>query len=152
VRTSAGLHSLLEHLDGLTVGSVDPAELHRRLTDWQGLLERQPLQGRQILRKLLAGRLVFWPFDKAKGVGYEIRGQATYGRLLSGVISVVPRGGTPVVAIGNSALRLLVDFTRACRPKADRCPAEEAGRSHHGRFSPWRHLRSPPPLPMSGSA
>jgi hypothetical protein len=44
-------------------------------------------------------------------------------------------GGTPVVVIGNSASRLLVDFTRACRPDADRCAAEESDRSHHERFT-----------------
>ena len=67
-------------------------DLGARLDDWQGLLERQPIQARQILRKLLVGRLSFEPFEDAAGRGYHIRGQATYGRLLSGVVSVVPPG------------------------------------------------------------
>ena len=63
-----------------------------RLNDWQGLLERQPIQGRQILRTLFPDRLVFDPFDNERGVGYEIRGQASYGRLFAGACSVVPPG------------------------------------------------------------
>jgi len=88
----------IEHLDGLTrfTAGVDPralrADLGARRADWQGLLERQPTQARQILRKLLHGRLIFEPFEDATSRGYIIRGEATYGRLLSGVVSVVPPG------------------------------------------------------------
>ena len=53
---------------------------------------RQPIQARQILRKLLHGRLVFERFEDERGRGYKIRWQATYGRLPSGVYSVVPPG------------------------------------------------------------
>jgi hypothetical protein len=60
-----------------------------RLADWQAILERQPIQARQILRKLLAGRLTFTPLPDL--AGYEIRGQASYGKLLGGL---VPAGGT----------------------------------------------------------
>jgi hypothetical protein len=79
----------------------------QRLTDWQGLLERQPLQARQILKKLVEGRLIFDPFDDEAGIGYRIRGQATYGRLLSGVISVVPPGGGTLANHTRNALRSL---------------------------------------------
>src|SRR5205823_2758507 len=84
--------------DGLTrfTTGVDPQTLREdlgaRLADWQGLLERQPIQARQILRKPLHGRLIFEPFKDERGRGYHIRGQATYGRLLFGVCSVVPPG------------------------------------------------------------
>jgi hypothetical protein len=44
------------------------------------------------MRKLLNGRLIFAPFEDERGRGYVIRGHATYGRLLSGVYSVVPPG------------------------------------------------------------
>jgi site-specific DNA recombinase len=97
-RERADLHAQLEHLDGLTrfTEGVDSRALREdlgaRLADWQGLLERQPIQARQILRKLLVGRLIFEPFEDAGGRGYTLRGQATYGRLLSGVYSVVPPG------------------------------------------------------------
>ena len=65
----------------------------RRLAGWQGLLQRQPIQARQIRHRLVDGRIVFMPGEDAGG--YEIRGQATYGRLLAGIVgssSVVPPG------------------------------------------------------------
>ena len=55
------------------------AELTARLADWDGLLRRHPQQARQILKKLLAGRLVFDPFEDDRGQGYVIRGQAVSG-------------------------------------------------------------------------
>src|SRR5439155_23885258 len=36
-------------------------DLRVRLADWQGLLRRQPVQGRQILRKLIVGRVTLTP-------------------------------------------------------------------------------------------
>ena len=41
---------------------------------------------------ILVGRLSFEPFEDAAGRGHHSRGQATYGHLLSGVVSVVPPG------------------------------------------------------------
>jgi hypothetical protein len=37
------------------------ADLRDRLDDWRGLFQRHPREARQILRKLLLGRLVFTP-------------------------------------------------------------------------------------------
>ena len=79
------------------IAGLDPsrvaAELTARLADWDGLLRRHPQQARQILKKLLAGRLVFDPFEDARGQGYVIRGQAASGRLIaSGVRLGVPPG------------------------------------------------------------
>jgi hypothetical protein len=59
----------LAALDQLTqVGRRDRAQLERTarecLTDWQGLLAGQPVQARQMLRKLLEGRLVFTPHGR----------------------------------------------------------------------------------------
>jgi hypothetical protein len=97
------IQAQLEHVDGLSrVGAgEDTGALRRtlsgRLTDWQGLLERQPVQARQILRKLVPGRLEFMPGEDATGPFYTIRGQASYGRLLAGIVgstSVVPPEGT----------------------------------------------------------
>jgi site-specific DNA recombinase len=112
-RERVDLQAHLEHLDGLSRLNQpgDAARLlddvGQRLTDWQGLLERQPLQARQILKKLVEGRLIFDPFDDEAGIGYRIRGQATYGRLLSGVISVVPPGGGTLANHTRNALRSL---------------------------------------------
>jgi site-specific DNA recombinase len=88
----------LEHLDGLgrvserLDGGMLREDLGQRLADWQELLQRQPVQARQILKKLIADRLTFEPFEDKAGAGYRIRGEATYGRLIAGVISVVPPG------------------------------------------------------------
>jgi len=79
------------------IAGLDPsrvaAKLTARLTEWDALLRRYPQQARQILKKLLAGRLVFDPFEDARGQGYVIRGQAASGRLItSGVRLGVPPG------------------------------------------------------------
>jgi hypothetical protein len=96
------LQARLAHLDGLQrVATLDPetlaASVPARLTDWQGLLERHPAQARQILRKLLVGRLIFTPQADQTGAWYEFTGQATYGKLLAGVAGSkewCPRGVT----------------------------------------------------------
>jgi Recombinase zinc beta ribbon domain len=89
-------------LEGLRpVGARDLQEIQRevevRLTDWQGLLHRQVAQSRQILKKLLVGRIVFRL--REDGI-YEFSGQASLGRILAGVIctkaGVVPTGFEPV--------------------------------------------------------
>src|SRR5262245_10308168 len=65
---------------------LDPgAAWSHRDPDWQGLLERQPIQARQLLRKLLTGRLIYTPHEATTGNFYELTGQASYGKLLSGI-------------------------------------------------------------------
>lgn len=55
--------------------------LRARLDDWRGLLRRgQPIQARQILRKLLVGRLTLTPRVTENGNAYEYAGEATLGR------------------------------------------------------------------------
>jgi hypothetical protein len=57
------------------------------------MLGRQPEIARQILRKLLVGRLVLMPDATART--YTMQGRASYGRLLDGIIPVaglVPPG------------------------------------------------------------
>lgn len=48
--------------------------LDQRLADWQGLLQRQPIQAREILKKLVEGRLVFGPFGDGMAAGYRTSG------------------------------------------------------------------------------
>ncbi len=60
--------------------------LRDRLDDWRGLLGRHIGQARQILRKLLVGRLVVTP----EGDHAEVTGTGTLGPFLSGV--VFPKG------------------------------------------------------------
>ena len=98
-RERAEILAKLEHLDGLGRLSqrLEGRELHRaieaRLADWQGLLRRRPLDARPILRRLITGRLRFTPLTTPEGRFYEITGEASYGRLLSGLVglsTVVP--------------------------------------------------------------
>jgi hypothetical protein len=87
----------LEHLDGLSRapewGDGIRVKLRARLLEWQGFLARQPEVARQILRKLIVGRLVLTP--DAEAHTYTVQGRASYGRLLDGIIRVgglVPPG------------------------------------------------------------
>jgi hypothetical protein len=68
------------------------AELTERLADWRGLLRAEPIQSRQLLRKIIVGRLAFEP-DPERGL-YHFTGQASYGRLLAGSVQNrwCPRG------------------------------------------------------------
>jgi len=95
------LQAQLEHQDGLgrAVRAFDSKavrrELYELLTDWQGVLEGEPAQARQILRKLLEGRVVMQPHVNGRERTYEWTVTATYGRILTGVVGVtalVPPG------------------------------------------------------------
>jgi len=48
------LQAQIQELEGMA-RLVEGSGLGAKLTDWQGLLERQPIQARQLLRKLLVG-------------------------------------------------------------------------------------------------
>jgi site-specific DNA recombinase len=83
------LQGELVALDQLTqVGRLDRAQLEQTtrecLTDWQGLLAGEPVQARQMLRKLLEGRLVFTP--TADGTAVEFRGTGVLDPVLSGIV------------------------------------------------------------------
>ena len=106
----------LEHLDGLgraTLAARNIAdELRARLTEWSAVLGRNPAEARQILRKLLADRVVMTPTVTGDGRWYEYAGRASYGRLLAGVLrvhSLVPPGWTervsrvPIVGVSRVA-------------------------------------------------
>ena len=85
-RRLADVKAQLEHLDGeRTAARLDApkvkAELEKRLTDWQAIILSQPVKARQILRKLLAGRLALTPVEG----GYRFHGKAVLGRALEGV-------------------------------------------------------------------
>jgi hypothetical protein len=103
-RRQAELQAQLARLDGLERAAVvAPATLTAtiaaRLTDWQGGLKRHPAQARQILRKLLVGRLAFTPRQDETGAWYEFSGHASYGLLLAGVAGLkewCPRRGLAV--------------------------------------------------------
>jgi hypothetical protein len=71
-------------------------DVRARLTDWRGVLHRQTTQARQILQKLLVGRLAFTPGSDTEGRYYEFGGQGALDKLLTGIIrpsSVVTPAG-----------------------------------------------------------
>jgi site-specific DNA recombinase len=70
-------------LRAVSVKSLEP-ELKRRLKDWSGLLQRHPLQARQILMKLLPVRLTMNPDVKTKR--YTFTGQGRLEHLIEGMI------------------------------------------------------------------
>ena len=76
-------------------------ELKACLADWQGLLSRHVSQTRQILRKLLVGRIRFTPKIEAGERMWEFAGQGVLDRLLAGNLFpkalVSPTGFEPVL-------------------------------------------------------
>ena len=93
-------------VSGVNLAALDPASirqnLRERLTDWQGLLGRETVEARQILREVLVGRLIFTPRVDGSGRYYEFTGQATLSGLLAGVVSpdmlVTPAGFEPAIS------------------------------------------------------
>jgi site-specific DNA recombinase len=82
------LRSLDVQRAALDRGSVR-RDLLRRVKDWRGLLRKHPEQGRQILRKLIVGRLVFEPRTDGN---VAFRGTGTMkGLLFDGTIGDVTR-------------------------------------------------------------
>ena len=53
----------------------------------QTLLRHQMAQARQILRKLLVGRLIFTPDTDEKERFFEVRGEGSLGRVLEGLVA-----------------------------------------------------------------
>ena len=109
-RQGAHLQRAVADLDALAaVACLDAADLRRRLTtklaDRQGLLARHPQQARQIVAKLLDGRLTFTPrLDSASGErAYTFSGAGRLDAILSGVIAlptslVTPAGFEPAIS------------------------------------------------------
>jgi len=85
--------NLSARLAGLVKMNVAPAlgesavqeEVARRLEEWRGVLRRQVPQARQILRKLIDGRLRFTPKLLDDSGIYEFEGTAVLGNLLAGI-------------------------------------------------------------------
>jgi site-specific DNA recombinase len=77
-------------------------DLRARVGDLGGLLGRHVTQTRQILRKLLVGRLACEAFDDGRRRGYRFTGTVTYERLLPAEASrayvVTPAGFEPAIS------------------------------------------------------
>ena len=93
-----GLISRLTNLNQLTaLSSLDGKRMERalaeRVADVKGVLGRNIPQSRQVLRKLIPGRIVCTPFDDVRGRGYTLAATGTYAGLFSGKPSVKLSGG-----------------------------------------------------------
>jgi len=83
--------------DGDEFASLEGAlpEARRRLADWRSLLSEETPQARQMLRTLLAGRIVFTPRPELPAVDFAGRGD--YSGLFAGLINseaLASPGGT----------------------------------------------------------
>jgi len=84
--------TLVRELTGLQemekVAAIDSARLQRELKaqaeNVRGLLSKHVPQARQMLRKLINGRLVVTPIERNGRKGFQFEGQGTYGKLLAG--------------------------------------------------------------------
>lgn len=66
--------------------------LRAAVADVRGLLGQSVPRARQMLRKVLVGRLRCEAFDEGGRRGYRFAGQGTFGRLLAGEASVTSNG------------------------------------------------------------
>lgn len=75
----------------LKLGDVDTRRLADkaagRMHEWREILGEQPVKARQIVGKLLDGRLTFTPGEDESGRFYRFEGRGALGRLLAGVLS-----------------------------------------------------------------
>jgi hypothetical protein len=94
-------------------------DLRQRLTDWQGLILKQPQQARQGLKKLLEGRLAFTPSED--GTTVEFSGQGRLDPILAGVTEAGPVPGRA------ASLRCAGWLRSVSTSTADRSPGASAG-------------------------
>jgi hypothetical protein len=103
LRTELGALVELEHVQRLDLRLVEP-KLREVLDDWRAwLAKEQPQPARQILRKLLDGRLRFSPDKDGAGRFYRFEGVGRLEAVLSGALRdqlpkavVAPTGFEPV--------------------------------------------------------
>jgi Thiamine pyrophosphate enzyme, central domain len=128
----------LQSLRPVTAGDLQllQRDVEIRLSDWRGLLSRQVAQSRQILKKLLAGRIVF---RQREDGDYEFSGQASLGRVLAGMLctkaGVAPTGFEPVVGVRKCPSDRGVSARRADAPNVRDSaggPASQAGGADTG--------------------
>ena len=67
--------------------------LAERVADVSGALGRHVPHTRQILRKLIPGRILCTPFNDVRGRGYALSAVGSYEGLLSGKLTVKHGGG-----------------------------------------------------------
>jgi site-specific DNA recombinase len=73
------------------VPRVAPAVIETRLDEWRRLLRGSVTQGRTVLERVLAGRIVFTP--RADGAGYDFTAPTRFDKLFAGIaLSITVRG------------------------------------------------------------
>ncbi len=92
------LQTQLTELDDLSmIVSLDAKrvarDLRERVSDVRGLLGRHVTQARQMLRKVLDGKIVCEPFEENGVRGYRYRATGSYGRLFASGLAGVNQGG-----------------------------------------------------------
>jgi len=106
----ATLQAELAKLDGLSkVAGLDTEQLRDRLqarvNDTTALLGKQTPQARQMLRRLLVGKIALQPFGSGRGRGYRFTGALALDRLITGQTDVLgnntsvyggPKGEAPL--------------------------------------------------------
>jgi site-specific DNA recombinase len=97
-RRDALAAELARRTNGLPKSTAIRQELETYLAEWTTTLRRNVTQGRQLLRKLLVGRIIFTPRPE----GVEFEAECTLGKLLSGLACakslVTPAGFEPAVS------------------------------------------------------
>src|SRR5439155_5812384 len=104
-------HALVAELEALTgrrqaAASLDVErlrrELRRHVAEIRGLLGKDIPRTRQILRRLLVGRLTCEAFDEGERRGYRFTGRGSYAPLLPAALStpemVTPAGFEPAIS------------------------------------------------------
>lgn len=76
---------------------LEPVVIETRLAEWRRLLRASVTQGRMVLDRVLAGRIVFTPV----GLGYTFEAPTRFDRLFAGVVPQVvwtlpPAEGTDI--------------------------------------------------------
>jgi len=99
---------LVQELAGLDdlakVASWDATRLQRDVTacaaDARSLLFKHVPQARQMLRKVLVGRLKLTPIDQNGRKGYRFEGYGSYGKLLAGEVEASEEVSTAATSHG----------------------------------------------------
>jgi site-specific DNA recombinase len=118
------------------VPRLAPALVQGRLDEWRRLLRSSPTQGRAVLQRVLAGRIVFTPL--ADGSGYEFEAPTRFHKLFAGMVAEVAsapdmlsHAGLGVELLDNDAdyERLLRAAEKECvkgwRPRRDSNPRSQ---------------------------
>ena len=85
VRQELAVHERATSAARLDVRQVEK-DLRAKLDDWKGLLHRQTPQARQVLKKLLAGPILFTPNMGGKSRFYEFKATISLSQILSGTV------------------------------------------------------------------